>query len=44
MTSLLNPLDKLEAADNNSIEPDPNNVVDEDKVFFSRYINPLEGK
>ena len=31
MTSLLNNLDKLEAADNNTIEPDPTNVVDEDK-------------
>ena len=31
MTSLLNNLDKLEAADNNTKEPDPTNVVDEDK-------------
>ena len=31
MTSLLNNLDKLEAADNNTIEPDPTNVVDEHK-------------
>ena len=40
MTSLLNNLDKLEAADNNNIEPDPTNVVDEDKMVFSRYIDP----
>ena len=30
MASLLNDLDKLEAADNNSTEPDPTNVVAED--------------
>ena len=40
MTSLLNPPDKLNATDNNSIEP----VVDEDNVFFNKYIDPLEGK
>ena len=44
MTSLLNPLDKLKAADNNSTEPDPTNIVDEDNVLFSKYIDPLEGK
>ena len=32
MTSLLNNLDKLEAADNNTIEPNPTNMVDEDKM------------
>ena len=32
MTSLLNNLDKLEAADNNIKEPDPTNVVDEEKM------------
>ena len=32
MTSLLNNLDKLEAADNNTKEPNPTNVVDEDKM------------
>ena len=32
MTSLLNNLDKLEAADNNTKEPDPTNMVDEDKM------------
>ena len=30
MASLLNNLDKLETADNNSTEPDPTNVVAED--------------
>ena len=30
MTSLLNDLDKLAAADNNTTEPDPTNVVAED--------------
>ena len=30
MASLLNDLDKLEAADNNSTEPDPTNIVAED--------------
>ena len=30
MASLLNNLDKLDAADNNSNEPDPTNVVAED--------------
>ena len=44
MTSLLNPLDKLKAADNNSTEPDANNVDDEDNVFFNKYIDPLEDK
>ena len=44
MASLLNDLDKLEAADNNSTEPDPTNIVDEDNVLFSKYIDPLEGK
>ena len=44
MTSLLNPLDKLKAADNNSTEPDPTNIVDEDNVLFSKYIDLLEGK
>ena len=39
MTSLLNNLDKLEAADNNTIEPNSTNVVDEDKMVFSRYID-----
>ena len=32
MTLLLNNLDKLEAADNNTKEPDPTNMVDEDKM------------
>ena len=32
MTSLLNNLDKLEAAGNNTMEPKPTNVVDEDKM------------
>ena len=40
MTSLLNPPDKLKATDNNSTEP----VVDEDNVFFDKYIKPLEDK
>ena len=40
MTSLLNNLDKLEAADNKTNEPDPTNMVDEDKMVFSRYIDP----
>ena len=30
MASLLNNLDKLDAADNNSIEPNPTNIVAED--------------
>ena len=30
MASLLNNLDKLDAADNNSNEPDPTNIVAED--------------
>ena len=30
MASLLNDLDKLDAADNNTTEPDPTNVVAED--------------
>ena len=30
MASLLNDLDKLDAADNNSTEPNPTNVVAED--------------
>ena len=30
MASLLNDLDKLDAADNNANEPDPTNVVAED--------------
>ena len=40
MTSLLNPLDKLKAADNNLTEP----IVDEDNMFFDKYINLLEDK
>ena len=44
MTSLLNPLDKLKAADNNLTEPDANNVDDEDKVFINKYIDLLEDK
>ena len=32
MTLLLNNLDKLEAADHNTTEPNPTNVVDEDKM------------
>ena len=32
MTLLLNNLDELEAAENNTKEPDPTNVVDEDKM------------
>ena len=40
ITSLLNNLDKLEAADNNTKEPDPTIVFDEDKMVFSRYIDP----
>ena len=32
MTLLLNNLDKLEAADNNTKEPDPTNMLDEDKT------------
>ena len=39
MTSLLNPLNKLEAADNTTTEPDPTNVVDEDNMFFNDYID-----
>ena len=39
ITSLLHNLDKLEAADNNTKEPNPTNVVDEDKMVFSRYID-----
>ena len=44
MTSLLNPLDKHKAADNNSTEPDPTILVFEDNVLFSKYIDLLEGK
>ena len=44
MTSLLNPLDKLKAADNNSTEPNANNVDNEDNVFFNKYIDLLEDK
>ena len=40
MTSLLNNRDKLEAADNTTSEPDPTNMVDEDKMVFGRFINP----
>ena len=40
MTSLLNPLNKLEAVDNNSSKPNPTNIVDEDNMFFSNYIDP----
>ena len=43
MTFLLNPLDKLKAADNNSTEPNPNDVVVEDNMFFNKYIDQLEG-
>jgi len=32
MASLLSNLDKLEAENNNTKEPDPTNVVDEDKM------------
>ena len=32
MASLLNNLDKLQAADNNTKEPNPTNMVDEDKM------------
>ena len=35
MTSLLNPLNKLEAVDNNTSEPNPTNVVDKDNMFFN---------
>ena len=44
MTSLLNPLDKLKATDNNLTGPNPTNVVDENNVLFNKYIDPLEGK
>ena len=40
MTSLLNPLNKLEAADNTTTEPDPTNVVGEENMFFNDYIDP----
>ena len=39
MTSPLNPLNKLEAADNTTTEPNPTNIVDEDNVFFYDYID-----
>ena len=35
MTSLLNPLNKLEAVDNNSSKPNPPNGVDEDDIFIN---------
>ena len=42
MTSLLNPLNKLAAVDDNSREPNPTNIVDEDNMFFSNYIDPTK--
>ena len=39
MASLLNDLNKLDAADNNSTEPDPTNVVAEDIDSNSSLVN-----
>ena len=39
MASLLNNLNKLDAADNNSTEPDPTNVVAEDIDSNSSLVN-----
>ena len=39
MASLLNNLNKLDAADNNSTEPDPTNIVAEDKDNNGSLVN-----
>ena len=39
MASLLNDLDKLDAADNNTTEPDSTNIVAEDKDTNGSLVN-----